>query len=57
MTCAIDTRLFSVLTSEPPRGWSARSRLTNAILVIIDAFREAMEMRRTAHSRYPVNGQ
>ena len=57
MTCAIDTRLFPVLTSEPPRDWRAQSRLTNAIFVIVDAFREAMEMRRTAHSRYPVNGQ
>ena len=57
MTCAIDTRLFPVLTSEPPRGWRARSRLTNAIFVIIDAFREAMEMQRTTPSRYSANGQ
>jgi hypothetical protein len=57
MTCAIDTRLFPVLTSELSRGWRAPSRLTNAIFVIIDAFREAMEMRHTTHSRYPANGQ
>jgi hypothetical protein len=57
MTCAIDTRLFPILTSEPPRGWQAGSTLTNAIFVIIDAFREAMEMRRTTPSRYSANGQ
>jgi hypothetical protein len=57
MTCAIDTRHFPVLTTEPPRAWGARSRLTNAIFVIIDAFREAMEMRRTTPSRYSANGQ
>jgi hypothetical protein len=57
MTCAIDTRLFPVLTSEPPRDCRAPSRLTNAIFVIIDAFREAMEMRRTTPSRYSANGQ
>jgi hypothetical protein len=57
MACTIDTRLFPVLTSEPPRCRPTRSRITNAIFVIIDAFREAMEMQRAAHSRYPVNGQ
>jgi hypothetical protein len=57
MTCAIDTRLFPVLTSQPPRGRPARSRLASAIFVIIDAFREAMEMRRTTPSRYSANGQ
>ena len=35
--------------------WRNPSRFLDVIVAVIDVFQEALEMRRAAHRRYPLN--
>jgi hypothetical protein len=35
--------------------WRDLSRFLDVIVAVIDVFQEALEMRRAAHRRYPLN--
>ena len=37
----------------PPRGPARRPAVLNVIALILDAFQDALEMRRAAHHRFP----
>jgi hypothetical protein len=56
MPCA--TQPCASLDNLPTRTrWRDRFSFLDGIVAVIDVIQEALEMRRTAHRRYPFNDQ
>jgi hypothetical protein len=55
MSCANNTDESPVVISTPV--WLRWSAVMKTIIAIHDAFREALQMRRDAHGKYPFDGE
>ena len=57
MACANKTRSSFVIRPVQESDPSDQPAFLRAIVVFIDVFREALEMRRVAHKRCPFNNE
>ena len=55
MTCSSKTSAMTTPAQLSERR--QRSTFTALMIAIVDAFQEALDMRRTAHARYPLSDE
>lgn len=54
MTCANKVYASRAVVPHPINIWMGPAAVAKAIVTIIDAFHDAMELRRAAHRRFPL---